>query len=439
MDNLGWRKKTRAGVLLGSELTMVLAMLAATAFAQHEQAFPFSGANGAMPIGELVADGAGNLYGTTFQGGSCDLLQGCGVVFEFTPPQTPGGQWMEATIYTFKGAPDGSGPNGGLVIDKANNLYGTTQLGGNQGAGTAFALSPLSQPGGAWTETIIHSFDDSPTDGQSPLAGLVSDAAGNLYGTTVSSGSGTPQLGTAFELSPPSQPGGTWSETILYNFGAYQGDATGPGAPLIFDSAGNAYGTTAAGGAIPPGRGTVFELSPPSQAGGAWTETILHSFSAPNDGFAVSTGLTITPSGALLGTAPEGGGLNNRGVVFALAPPSSPGGTWNYALIHTFGAQPDGSTPQSRLTLLPGKNPVLYGTTQRGGALGDGTVYQLTPPAPGGTWTETPIYNFSGGSDGASPQAGVIVHDYALYGTTTEGGNTQNCSLGCGTAYRLSH
>lgn len=410
-------------------------------FAQHVQAFSFSGPNGASAVGDLVADSAGNLYGTSLQGGSCSQQFGCGVVFEFTPPIMSGGQWTETTIYTFKGTPDGSGPNGGLVMDSSGNLYGTTQQGGSSqpggiGDGTVFELSPPTKPGGAWTETVIYSFGASPIDGQGPMASLITDSAGDLYGTTGEGG--THEMGTAFELSPPSQ-GGAWTETILYNFGAFQGDASGPSASLIFDSAGNLYGTTVAGGNVFPGRGAVFELSPPSQSGGAWTETILHSFgSIQNDGLNPMAAVTVTPSGALLGTA-SAGGLKNNGTVFALSPPSSTDGSWQYSVPIRFSGGLNGWQPESRITLLPGKNPLLYATTFRGGSFDQGVVYQLVPPAPGGSWSEIPVYNFTGGSDGGRPQGGVIVHGPALYGTTTQGG-TKNCFIqpGCGTVFRLS-
>ncbi len=411
-------------------------------FAQHVQAFSFSGPDGASAVGDLVADANGNLYGATFDGGipgggSCNLPHGCGVVFELTPPSSSGGSWTETTIYTFKDTPDGSSPNGSLVIDKAGNLYGTTQLGGDRGVGTAFELSPPSQPGGAWSETIIHSFDDSPMDGQEPLAGLVFDAEGNPYGTT--GFGGAHGLGTAFELSLPSQPGGVWTETILYAFGAFPGDAVGPAAPLVCDPVGNLYGTTAAGGTGGPGEGTAFELLPPSRPGGPWTEAILHSFgSLPNDGANPMAAVTLTPSGALLGTA-SAGGLKNSGIVFALAPPSSPGGPWQYGVPVHFAGGLNGLQPESRIILVPGKNPLLYGTTLRGGSFDQGVVYQLIPPTPGGSWSEIPVYNFTGGSDGGRPQGGVIVHGPALYGTTTQGG-TKNCFIqpGCGTVFRLS-
>ncbi len=428
MDNLGWWKKARAVFLLGSELTIVLAILVATAFGQHEQVFAFNGTNGFSPASDLVADVAGNLYGTAPGGGQFN----CGTVFQFTPPANFGALWTEATLYNFAGSSDGCGPNGKLVLDVAGNLYGTTRLGGI-GVGTAFELSPPIQPGASWSETVIYSFGSSSIDGQEPMAGLIIDAQGNLYGTTSTGGSGMFGFGTAFELSPPTQ-NASWSETVLYNFGSFQDDGSLPEAPLISDSSGNLYGTASFGG-TESNNGTVFQLAPPQQPGGPWTETILHDFgSVPNDGTSPTAGLTITPSGALLGMTPGGGPpLHPFGVIFALAPPSSPGGDWGYVLAYIFTGSLDGGIPQGSLTLLFGKSPVLYGTTSLGGLFGEGIVFQLTPPGPGGTWVETPLYNFTGGNDGARPESGLLLHNYALYGTTLKGG-----VHGLGTAYRLS-
>ncbi len=434
MDNLGWWKKTRAVFLLGSELMIVLAILAATALAQQEQAFSFQGSNGSRPQGGLTADTAGNIYGTASTGGLplCANGSGCGVVFEFIPPSKQGGAWTELTLYSFTGSPDGAVPNGDLIVDSTGNLFGTTQSGGTNDAGVAFELFPPSQPGGTWSEQVIYSFGATSTDGQEPLAGLIIDGKGNLYGTTSGGGSGMFGLsGTAFQLSPPSQ-NGSWSETVLYNFGAFPGDGSSPRAPLTFDSAGNLYGTAFFGGTNST-TGTAFQLVPPQQPGDPWTETILHSFGSPlGDGTSPVAGLTVTPSGALLGMTSEGG-LFDDGVVFGLAPPSSPGANWGYAILYRFTGAPDGGKPQGPLTLVPGKFPVLYGTTIKGGPFDDGVVFQLTPPAPGGAWIETPVYSFTGGNDGARPASGVLIHNYALYGTTLNGGTHS-----LGTAFRLS-
>jgi len=162
------------GCLLGALAAILL--LAGTAWAQHEQAYPFNGANGAYPQGGLIVDGAGNFYGSTFRGGPSNL----GVVYEMSP--TANGKATESVLHTFQGGSDGANPIGNLVFDNAGNLYGVTEKGGVLNFGTVFELSPPSQ-GSSWTETVLYSFQGGPSDGTYPEAGLVFDEAGNLYGT----------------------------------------------------------------------------------------------------------------------------------------------------------------------------------------------------------------------------------------------------------------
>ncbi len=431
MDNLGWRKKARAVLLIGTKLTMVLAILARIGFAQHLESFSFLGPNGAAPRTDLVADAVGNLYGVAPSGGlfqDCPNYNGCGLVFEFSPPTQPGGTWTETTLYAFQGSSDGYMPYGPLTIDKAGNLYGVTAAGGVESGGTMFELSPPPQPGGAWNETVLYNFNCF-VSGCEPTGGLVPDAAGDLYGINGAGDRG----GTAFELSPPSEPGGAWTETTLYTFGASQYDGVNPQGSVIFGPFGDLYGVTVEGGTS-GSQGTVFQLTPPSQPGGAWTEAILHNFgSIPNDGAYPQAHLAFTPLGALIGTAP-GGGESNGGVVFGLLPPSTPGGTWQYGVVYNFGAKSgDGANPLAGLTPQGGHS--FYGTTLNGGTFNHGTVFQLTPPSsPGGAWTETVLYSFGGGKDGCKPVGGVTVEGYALYGTAYSCGTE-----GVGTAYRLSH
>src|SRR5208337_2813918 len=191
-----------------------------------------------------------------------------------------GGGWTEKVLYSFKfTGMDGTYPNPGLIFDAAGNLYGTTSYGGAYGSyGTVFELTPTK--GGGWTEQVLHSFNYDGTDGADPFAGLIFDAAGNLYGTTQSGGTYGP--GTVFELTP--MQGGGWKEQVLYSFNFNGADAEYPYAGLIFDKAGNLYGTTEAGGTHyrttrfggTYNVGTVFELTPTQ--GGGWTEKLLHSF-----------------------------------------------------------------------------------------------------------------------------------------------------------------
>ena len=195
--------------------------------------------------------------------------------------------------------PDGLGPEG-VIRDASGNLYGTTTFGGanlgsGQGAGTVFNLAPPAQSGGPWTETVLYNFCSAALciDGQNPEAGLIQDAAGNLYGTTY--GGGAHDYGTVFELAPPSQSGGPWTQTVLYSFcsAAHCADGELPEAGLIQDAAGNLYGTTTIGGVN--NQGTVFKLAPPAQSGGPWTEAVLYSFcsvarTGPGLSFIAATG-----------------------------------------------------------------------------------------------------------------------------------------------------
>src|SRR5579863_965806 len=224
--------------------------------------YSFSGNNGANPTGALAIDAHGNVYGTTANGGvgsECGTYA-CGIVYELSPS---GNGVTETTLSTFQGGTDGGGPQGGVILDAAGNLYGTTLYGGTgDGCGTVFQLTPIN---GGWTKTVLHSFNDN--DGCFPFGGLTFDAAGNLYGTTASGG--TNDTGAIFELT-----NGSWDYRVIYSFGeGGSGDGANPHGTLVFDSAGNMYGTTLNGGL--PNAGTVFELVP---SNGEWTETVIYTF-----------------------------------------------------------------------------------------------------------------------------------------------------------------
>jgi uncharacterized repeat protein (TIGR03803 family) len=316
------------------------------------------GKGGSTPLGGLVWDNAGNLYGTTKLGGS----NGVGVVFRLSKSSSG---WTETVLHNFGSGSDGQYPSGGLVFDPAENLYGTTQGGGSYGngteysGGTAYQLSPTSS--GEWTETVLHSFGNG-TDGLSPRASLILDKAGNLYGTTIKGGAKSD--GTIFELSAS---GGSWSETILHSFDPFNGqDGWYPVAGLVFDTAGNLYGTTSFGGA---GGGTIFELSP--QTGGTWSLAVLYGFYSPfhNPQFP-NSGLTFDTAGNLYGTT-----LRWDGGVFKLAPVG--GGVWTEAVVYNFDGT-HGSMPAVG-SLVFDSSGNLYGATQSGGANQDGTVFKITP------------------------------------------------------------
>jgi uncharacterized repeat protein (TIGR03803 family) len=275
--------------------------------------YKFSGgADGSTPYGAtLVFDAAGNLYGTTFGGGSASCTNGCGLVYKLTPA---GSGWTESTVYAFTGGADGAAPWAGVTLDQAGNLYGTTSAGGAFGGGTVYELSPS---GSGWTKRILHSFQLSQTDGASPFAGLIFDQSGNLYGATQYGGSGGG--GTVFELSPS---GGNWTFTTLYSFsGSGGGRAKGPVADLVMDSAGNLYGSTAGDGVYR--FGSAFKLT---HGTGGWTYTSLHDFTNGLDGGSLRSNLVFDSAGNLYGTASTGGTGNpvscvgSCGVVWQITP-----------------------------------------------------------------------------------------------------------------------
>jgi uncharacterized repeat protein (TIGR03803 family) len=325
--------------------------------------FSFDGTNGDEPLAGLIADGAGNLYGTTRQGGE----NNDGVVFRLTPPVAGKKAWIEKVLLSFNGT-NGADPHAGLLADGAGNLYGTTAGGGANSDGEVFELSPPASGKKAWTETVIHSFGG--TDGDYPCAGLISDSAGNLYGTTVEGGKSPYYFGVVFELSPPVRGKGAWTETVLSTFA--KGGAL-PYGGLIADAAGNLYGTTEEGG----GDGDVFELSPPLPGETVWTENILLSFNGVNGKFPVA-GLIADGAGNLYGTTYQGEPheANLGGEVFELSPPLKGQKTWTELVLQPFrGAR--GAGLQAGLLMDGAGN--LYGTTELAGGHNDGVVFKLTP------------------------------------------------------------
>lgn len=378
--------------------------------------FNNNGVDGAYPEADLTFDAAGNLYGTTYQGGTNSV----GTAFELAPTQ--GGGWTETVLYSFHfNGTDGANPFlANLISDSAGNLYGTTSQGGTYNAGTVFELT--ANGGGSWSETVLHNFANIDTDGGQPYAGLIFDAVGNLYGTTLIGG--TYGAGTVFELSP--RQGGGWTEHVLHNFG----NGTDGGfliGGVVFDGFGNLYGTTHQGGSY--GVGTVFELTPTQ--GGNWTEQILHNFNRNGtDGYSPFAGLIIDSAGSLYGTTSEGGS-HRWGTVFELALTQ---GSWTEKILHNFDPTDgtDGYLPQAALVLDAAHN--LYGTTSEGGTYGAGTVFELTPTQ-GGNWNETVLYSFTGNSDGAYPQSSLTFFGSLpdLYGTTNNGGANR-----AGTVFELT-
>jgi uncharacterized repeat protein (TIGR03803 family) len=376
----------------------------------------FDGADGANPAGGPIRDAAGNLYGTTYSGGAL----GYGAVFKMSPSGT------ETVLYSFTAGPDGARPRGGLVRNAAGDLYGTTELGGSStcpaesSCGVVFKLSPSG------TETVLHTF--AGADGANPLAGLIQDAAGNLYGTTVYGGAHG--NGVVFELIRCSSLPSGYEFKVLHSF---TGGADGywPFAGLVRDAAGNLYGTTLYGGVH--GEGVAFKVSPTG------SETVLYSFTGGTDGSQPLAGLIGDAAVNLYGTTTIGGSAagvcDNRGcgTVFKLGP------TGTETVLYRFTGGADGLNPSAGLMRDAAGN--LYGTTFGGSsacASGCGTVFKLDP-----TGTETVLHSFTGGADGAYPSEGLgLIQDAGgnLYGTTSNGGATSTCDPpnGCGVVFRLA-
>ncbi|MFZ0287148.1 MAG: choice-of-anchor tandem repeat GloVer-containing protein [Terriglobales bacterium] len=371
--------------------------------------------DGASPSGRLIFDASGNIFGTTGVGGTnCLSNGGCGTVFELSPSA---GGWTETVLYDFCSATfctDGSIPLAGLVFDKQGNLYGTTYQGGSNAVGTVFELSPSQN--GLWTETVLWSFGSTKTDGESPRLGALNwDASGNLYGTTDSGG--VYGQGIVYELSPNSTGG--WTETIIHSFDGQNGD--GPDFGVAIDNAGNLYGTTVEGGSA--GLGLVYRLSPSPT--GKWKETVIYTFKGQNGSNPVSP-ISIDASGSFYGTFSTGGKGSCEygacGGVFKLTPRTG-GGVSESSFF--FDGQ-DGGNSYSGV-VLDNQTGTLFGTT-----LGGNDVYAIR-----GT-KETVLYTFCSlpnCADGLYPGSGLLsFHDGKLYGVTSNGGIYENS----GVAYSLA-
>jgi uncharacterized repeat protein (TIGR03803 family) len=346
----------------------------------------------ANPVGALILDSAGNLYGLG--------ASGYGSVFELSPQSN--GLWSENTILTFQ-LKNGSFPVGGLVMDASGNLYGVTEYGGPQSCGVAYRLSPGSK---GWTQTLLHSFQ-CLAGFWYPDGALVFDSKGNLYGTASQSGTG---YGAVYELSPSSSG---WSAQDLYAFSGGS-DGNSPKGSLVFDKAGNLYGATIWGGTgtnCSIGCGVIFELISTSE--GAWTERVIHNFNGP-DGIDPVGSLAIDESGNLFGTTEAGGG-DDEGVAFEVSPGT---GGWNESTVWNFTGGIDGYEPDYSVIL--GAAGKVYGVTQfGGGANGNGALFELTSGS--GGWTETTIANFADGN--GAPQGGLTADGLGnFYGTTNAGG-----------------
>ena len=379
--------------LLAATLLAALTPWAAHAGPTAKLLYSFGGtaSDGFNPYGSLVVDKHGNLYGTTYNGGT----SGFGTIFQITPAGT------ETILYTFTGGKDGGDPFAALIIDQKGTLFGTTQAGGKHNFGAIFRLSPPKAGQTAWTEKVLYSFAGG-TDGGQPTTPLLQDAAGNLYGTTPTGGAAN--AGTVYALTP------TGAKSTLYAFAGLPDGAT-PDSGLVMDTQGNLYGTTKAGGTSGlcyySGCGTLFEI--PSTGG----ESVVYSFGGTpvgggTDGTLPTGGLLLL-SGELWG-ATQLGGTYDGGTIFAL--PLAGGGErviWNFACGISDGCEPNGP-------LVADANGNLYGTTNSGGTYSQGIVFQLFP-----TGVETVLSSF--GKDGEQPFSGPIFGKNGdLYATTAWGG-----------------
>jgi hypothetical protein len=376
-------------------------------------------------------------------------FHGCGTVFELSPPPPGSSKWTKTVLYRFTNSPDGSLPTGELVFDQAGNLYGTTVNGGGSQPypyGVVYQLSPPVVPGDPWTETVLYRFTGQ--DGQNPYGGVVVDAAGNLLGTTEFGGQCG--RGVAFKLSPPAMQGGAWTEQVIHNF-CGQNDGHLPYGRMALATNGDLYGLALFGPQEAPGM--MYKLMQPPPGHTLWGERILYTFAGGSDGVSPASGVAMHET-KLYGTTQYGGtgactfNSPGCGIVFELTPPNHPGGGWTKATIYNFTGAGDGTNPAAGVIF--DKNGTLYGTTTGGGnpgcenngSSGCGVVYQLTSPgAQGGSWTETTLYSFTGDVDGGTSRAPLIIGTpNGLYGTTYGGGNL-HCSdygtTGCGVVFKV--
>ena len=351
---------------------------------------------------------------TSRQGSACRILVG-GLAAAWLVTSA----WAASTtklVYSFGGNADGEYTDTELVADSTGNLYGTSVQGGLYGGGTVFQVTP------AGVHTVLYDFTGG-ADGGEPYKGVTLDAQGNLYGTAVTGGGGSCEggCGVVFKLT---NSGGTWTQTVIHTFTGGS-DGSGPGSPVVIDEHGNVWGTTPTGGA--DGMGVVYELAP--DATGGWKQRVIHTFTGGDDGGGGSASRFLIDAAGNLYNVCTVGGANGFGTVYEISPIQ---GKWQFRTLYAFKDQPDGASPYGGL--ISDRAGHLYGTTYYAGAYDLGTVYKLTNN--NGTWTESVLYSFKGGTDGASPISSLVADAAGnLYGTTSDGGAAA-CS--CGVIFRMS-
>ncbi len=327
-------------------------------------------------------------------------------------PSRCAGQAPLKILYKFGMYPDAQTPQG-LCLGPNGTFYGASANGGLYGYGTVFELQPPSSPGGAWTETVLYSFAPQNGDGQEPATSPVMGPNGTIVGTTAAINS----YGAVYQVQPPVAPGGTWTETTLfraeYSSGIYYLNG------VVAAGNGEVYGVAGSGGSN--FEGAVYELTPPTVPGGEWTESVIYSFGARPDGES-PTGLIMTPKGVIYGTTNAGGSLG-LGTIFELIPPVAPGAPWTEKVLYSFLGTDSGFTDGAAPTEPPSQDSQgnLYGSTSQGGSAGLGTVWELQPPARSSSeiekfWTESVLYSFE--TSGQEPSSPLIVRNNMIYGTT---------------------
>ncbi len=438
------------------------------------------GQDGSYPLlSTLIPGPGGSLYGTT-EGGTT----GYGTAFQLVPPAPGATAWTLSLLHSFSGGADGGRPHA-MIVDREGNLYGEGELGGDphchlaagfKGCGMIYELSPPAAGGVAWTEKVLYNFEGA--EGAYPQTGLVRDRQGNLFGTAVQTKACFPKgCGVVFELSPPASGQSNWTERTLYTF-TRETDGRVPDGRLVLDNFGALYGVTNSGGIQSRpncgtydqcGYGLVYKLTPPAQAGDAWTKTTLWSFSG-HDGSYPSTDLTLDRDGNVFGMTEYGGRAApcpykpkqyaGCGTVFELSPPSRGQIGWKLSTPWKFTGTSDGRYPFGA-GLVPYRG--FYLTTVSGDEVHDfggvelfkpsvSTAPPTCPPNPGpdylcpqtytspdaGHWREQTLFKFTNNADGENPGSSLLERDGIFYGETTGLQGTQNGPASYGTVFSFT-
>jgi len=395
---------SQAGKLFAAAVVLSASIAARAATPTFTTLYSFTaGGDGGYPQGTLAIDNNGVLYGTT-RGGA----NGVGNVYSMTPPSSPGGSWTQTVLYSFTGGSDGRFPFSGVVRGPGGALYGVTAEGGANEGGVVFAVTPPASSGESWTENVLYNFT-SGSDGGYPTQALVRGSDGTLYGTTVKGGANGG--GVVFALSPPSSPGASWTEHVLFSNSSL-------GFPIgLTYFGGRLYGGIQGNGST---KGAIFSLTPPTAGGGAWTWDAVYRFTGGSDGGDPLANLVGSPDGVLYGTTYSGGAFG-YGTAFSLTPPATAGAAWTLATIYNF--TQDGGGWGDSLLLVPGSG-VLFGAANGAGYQDNGALFELNPPgSAGGAWTYTTLHYFPQQGSDDFPGGGLTVGPgRVLYGVTFGGG-----------------